>query len=95
MAENRKELFLISDEGVIYMYYLTVDYDMLIEHIDLKSALLVFETMRAYLSLLNGISKHMDIVNDYEHRKKILRFISKEYFAQHELIDKLNKLKAK
>lgn len=81
MHENNKTIVEVSDEGVIYIDYLTADYEFLFDLIISKSCHLDIASMRAYLNLTMGMQDWMKENKTIEEYNEVSNFISNEYKA--------------
>lgn len=87
MHENDKTIVEVSDEGVIYIDYLTADYEFLFDLIISKSCHLDIASMRAYLNLTMGMQDWMKENKTIEEYNEVSNFISNEYKASVEQIN--------
>ena len=87
MHENNKTIVEVSDEGVIYIDYLTADYEFLFDLIISKSCHLDIASMRAYLNLTMGMQDWMKENKTIEEYNEVSNFISNEYKASVEQIN--------
>lgn len=79
MHENNKTIVEVSDEGGIYIDYLTADYEFLFNLIINKSCHLDIASMRAYLKLTLGMQDWMKENKTIEEYNEVSNFISNEY----------------
>lgn len=79
MHENNKTIVKVSDEGVIYIDYLTADYEFLFNLIIIKSCHIDIASMRAYLNLTMGMQDWMKENKTIEEYNEVSNFISNEY----------------
>lgn len=87
MHESNKTIVEVSDEGVIYIDYLTADYEFLFNLIINKSCHLDIASMRAYLNLTMGMQDWMKENKTIEEYNEVSNFISNEYKASVEQIN--------
>lgn len=87
MHENNKTIVEVSDEGVIYIDYLTADYEFLFNLIINKSCHLYISSIRAYLSLTMGMQDWLKENKTIEEYNEVSDFIYNEYKAN---IEQLN-----
>lgn len=87
MHENNKTIVEVSDEGVIYIDYLTADYEFLFNLIINKSCHLDIASMSAYLNLTMGMQDWMKENKTIEEYNEVSNFISNEYKASVEQIN--------
>lgn len=87
MHENNKTIVEVSDEGVIYIDYLTADYEFLFNLIISESCHLEIASVRAYLNLTMGMQDWMKENKTIEEFNEVNNFISNEYKASVELIN--------
>lgn len=87
MHENNKTIVEVSDEGVIYIDYLTADYEFLFNLIINKSCHLYISSIRAYLSLTMGMQDWLRENKTIEEYNEVSDFIYNEYKAN---IEQLN-----
>ena len=87
MHEDNKTIVEVSDEGVIYIDYLTADYEFLFNLIINKSCHLDIASMRAYLKLTLGMQDWMKENKTIEENNEVSNFIKNEYKAD---IEQLN-----
>ena len=87
MLENNKTVVEVSDEGVIFVDYLTSDYEFLYNLIINKSCHLDIASMRAYLNLTIGMQDWMKENKTIEEYNEVSDFISNEYKASVEQIN--------
>lgn len=81
MHENDKTIVEVSDEGVIYIDYLTADYEFLFNLIINKSCHIDIASMSAYLNLTMGMQDWMKENKTIEEYNEVSNFISNEYKA--------------
>ena len=79
MHENDKTIVEVSDEGVIYIDYLTADYEFLFNLIINKSCHIDIASMRAYLNLTMGMQDWMKENKTIEEYNEVSNFIKNEY----------------
>lgn len=87
MHENDKTIVEVTDEGVIYVDYLTADYECLFNLIINKSCHLYIASVRAYLNLTMGMQDWMKENKTIEEYNEVSDFIYNEYKAN---IEQLN-----
>ena len=87
MDENNKKIVVVTDEGIIFVDYLTADYEFLFNLIMNKSCHLDIASMRAYLNLTMGMQDWMKENKTIEEYNEVSNFISNEYKASVELIN--------
>lgn len=87
MHENDKTIVEVSDEGVIFVDYLTADYEFLFDLIMSKSCHLEIASIRAYLNLTIGMQDWMKENKTIEEYNEVSNFISNEYKASVEQIN--------
>ena len=87
MHENNKTVVEVSDEGIIFVDYLTTDYEFLFNLIINKSCHLDIASMRAYLNLTMGMQDLMKENKTIEEYNEVSDFISNEYKASVEQIN--------
>lgn len=87
MHGNNKTIVEVSDEGVIYIDYLTADYEFLFNLIISKSCHLDIASMRAYLNLTMGMQDWMKENKTIEEYNEVSNFISNEFKASVEQIN--------
>lgn len=87
MDENNKTIVEVTDEGVIYIDYLTADYEFLFNLIINESCHLYIASVRAYLNLTMGMQDWMKENKTIEEYNEVSDFIYNEYKAN---IEQLN-----
>lgn len=87
MHENNKTVVEVSDEGIIFVDYLTENYKFLFNLIINKSCHLDIASMRAYLNLTMGMQDWMKENKTIEEYNEVSDFISNEYKASVEQIN--------
>ena len=87
MDENNKKIVEVTDEGIIFVDYLTADYEFLFNLIINKSCHLDIASMRAYLNLTMGMQDWMKENKTIEEYNEVSDFISNEYKASVEQIN--------
>lgn len=90
MQEQNKEVFEISDEGIIFLDYLTADYSTLIKHIAEDNCMLTFDSEEAYNNLQREMAKFVRKTCSIELGEKVIKFIAEEYSQQVEIINYIN-----
>ena len=79
MDENNKTIVEVTDEGIIFVDYLTANYEFLFNLIINKSCHLDIASMRAYLNLTMGMQDWMKENKTIEEYNEVSDFISNEY----------------
>ena len=79
MQENDKTIVEVSDEGVIYIDYLTADYEFLFNLIMNKSCHLEIASEEGYLALTLGMQNWMFENKSVEEYQEVTNFIINEY----------------
>lgn len=87
MEETNKEVFQISDEGIIYMDYLPADFSTLIKYIDEDNCMLIFDSKESYNNLKQKISQYLREICCIELEEKVIKFITEEWLQQVSIID--------
>lgn len=87
MEETNKEVFQISDEGIIYMDYLPADFSTLIKYIDEDNCMLIFDSKESYNNLKQEISQYLREICCIELEEKVIKFIAEEWHQQVSIID--------
>lgn len=87
MQEQYKEVFQISDEGIIFMDYLPADFSTLIKHIDKNDCILIFDSEESYNNLKQEISQYLREICCIELEGKVMKFIAEEWLQQVSIID--------
>lgn len=87
MHVDNKTMVEVSDEGVIYIDYLTADYEFLFNLIINKSCHLDIASIGAYLKLTVGMQDWMKENKTIEEYNEVSNFIKNEYKAN---IEQLN-----
>ena len=87
MQEQNKEVFEISDEGIIFLDYLTADYSTLIKHIAEDNCMLIFDCKEAYNKLQSEITKFVRKTCSIELGEKVIKFIAEEWLQHVSIID--------
>lgn len=87
MEETNKEVFQISDEGIIYMDYLPADFSTLIKYIDEDNCMLIFDSKESYNNLKQEISQYLREICCIELEEKVIKFIAEEWLQQVSIID--------
>ena len=87
MHENDKTIVEVTDEGVIYVDYLTADYEFLFNLIINESCHLYIASVKAYLNLTMGMQDWMKENKTIEEYNEVSDFIYNEYKAY---IEQLN-----
>lgn len=87
MEETNKEVFQISDEGIIYMDYLPADFSTLIKYIEEDNCMLIFDSKESYNNLKQEISQCLREICCIELEEKVIKFIAEEWLQQVSIID--------
>lgn len=87
MQEPNKEVFQISDEGIIFMDYLPADFSTLIKYIDEDNCMLIFDSKESYNNLKQEISQYLREICCIELEEKVIKFIAEEWLQQVSIID--------
>lgn len=87
MLENNKTIVEVTDEGIIYVDYLTADYEFLFNLIIKESCHLYIASVRAYLNLTMGMQDWMKENKTIEEYNEVSDFIYNEYKAN---VEQLN-----
>lgn len=87
MHENDKTMVEVTDEGIIFVDYLTADYEFLFNLIINKSCHLDIASMEAYLNLTMGMQDWMKENKTIEEYNEVSNFICNEYKAN---VEQLN-----
>ena len=87
MQETNKEVFQISDEGIIFMDYLPADFSTLIKYIDEDNCMLIFDSKESYNNLKQEISQYLREICSIELEEKVIKFIAEEWLQQVSIID--------
>ena len=87
MQEQNKEVFEISDEGIIFLDYLTADFSTLIKHIAEDNCMLIFDTEEAYDNLKSNMAQFVRKSCSIELGEKVIKFIAEEWLQQVSIID--------
>lgn len=87
MQETNKEVFQISDEGIIFMDYLPADFSTLIKYIDEDNCMLIFDSKESYNNLKQEISQYLREICSIELEEEIIKFIAEEWLQQVSIID--------
>lgn len=90
MQELNKEVFQISDEGIIFMGYLPADFSTLIKYIDEDNCMLIFDSKESYNNLKQEISQYLREICCIELEDKVIKFIAEEWSQQISIIDYLS-----
>lgn len=90
MEEQNKEVFQISDEGIITMDYLLADFSTLVEHITKNNCILIFNSKEAYDNLKQEISQYLREICNIELEDRVNKFIAEEWSQQVSIIDYLS-----
>lgn len=87
MQENNKTIVEVSDEGIIFIDYLTADYEFLFNLIINKSCHLEIASEEGYLALTLGMQNWMWENKSVEEYQEVTDFICSEYKASVEQIN--------
>lgn len=87
MQEPNKEVFEISDEGIIFMDYLPADFSTLIKYIEEDNCMLIFDSKESYDNLKQEISQYLRENCSIELEEKVIKFIAEEWLQQVSIID--------
>lgn len=87
MLENNKTIVEVSDEGIIFVDYLTADYEFLFNLIINKSCHLEIASTAGYLALTLGMQNWMWENKSVEEYQEVTDFICSEYKASVEQIN--------
>lgn len=90
MEEQNKEVFQISDEGIITMNYLLADFSTLVEHIAKNNCILIFDSKESYDNLKQEISQYLHEICSIELEDRVIKFIAEEWSQQVSIIDYLS-----
>lgn len=90
MEEQNKEVFQISDEGIITMDYLPADFSVLVEHIAKNNCILIFDSKESYDNLKQEISQYLREICSIELEDRVIKFIAEEWSQQVSIIDYLS-----
>lgn len=87
MQENNKTIVEVSDEGIIFVDYLTADYEFLFNLIINKSCHLEIASEEGYLALTLGMQNWMWENKSVDEYQEVTDFICSEYKANVEQIN--------
>ena len=87
MQELNKEVFQITNEGIIFMDYLPADFSTLIKYIDEDNCILIFDSKESYNNLKQEISQYLREICSIELEEKVIKFIAEEWLQQVSFID--------
>lgn len=90
MDENIKTIVEVTDEGIIFVDYLTADYEMLFNLIISKSCQLDIASEAGYLAVTLGMQNWMFENKTIEEYQEVTDFIKSEYKRSVELINEFN-----
>lgn len=90
MEEQNKEVFNISDEGIITMDYLPADFSALVEHIAKNNCILIFDSKESYDNLKQEISQYFREICSIDLEDRVVKFIAEEWSQQVSIIDYLS-----
>lgn len=79
MDENNKTIVEVTDEGIIFINYLTADYEFLFNLIMNKSCHLEIASVKEYLALTLGMQNWMFENKSVEEYQEVTNFIINEY----------------
>ena len=87
MQEQNKEVFEISDEGIIFMDYLPADFSTLIKYIADDNCMLIFDSEESYNNLKQEISQYIREICCIELENKVIKFIAEEWAQQVKILN--------
>lgn len=87
MDENNETIVEVTDEGIIFVDYLTADYEFLFNLIMNKSCHLEIASEEGYLALTLCMQNWMFENKSIEEYQEVTNFIKSEYKASVELIN--------
>lgn len=87
MQEPNKEVFQISEEGIIFMDYLPADFSTLIKYINEDNCMLIFDSKESYDNLMQEILQYLREICCIELGEKVIKFIADEWIQQVSIID--------
>ena len=87
MDENNKTIVEVTDEGIIFVDYLTADYEFLFNLIMNKSCHLEIASEEGYLALTLSMQNWMFENKSVEEYQEVTNFIKSEYKTSVELIN--------
>ena len=87
MQEQNKEVFEISDEGIIFMDYLPADYSTLVKHINDNDCMLIFDSEESYNNLKQEIIRYLREICCIELENKVIKFIAEEWSQQVKILN--------
>ena len=87
MQEQNKEVFEISDEGIIFMDYLPADFSTLVEHINDNDCMLIFDSEESYNNLKQEIIRYLREICCIELENKVIKFIAEEWSQQVKILN--------
>lgn len=87
MQEQNKEVFQISDEGIITINYLPAGFSTLVEHIAKNNCILIFDSKESYDNLKQKISQYLREICCIELEDRVIKFIAEEWSQQVSIID--------
>lgn len=90
MDENNKTIDEVTDEGIIFVDYLTADYEFLFNLIISKSCHLDIASEEGYFALTLGMQNWMFENKTIEEYQEVTDFIKSEYKRSVELINEFN-----
>ena len=79
MDENNKKIVEVTDEGIIFVDYLTADYEFLFNLIMNKSCHLEIASEEGFLALTIGMQNWMFENKSVEEYQEVINFIIGEY----------------
>ena len=79
MDENNKTIVEVTDEGIIFVDYLSADYEFLFNLIMNKSCHLEIDSEKEYLALTLGMQNWMFENKSIEEYQEVANFIKSEY----------------
>lgn len=87
MQETNKQVFQISDEGIIFMDYLPADFSTLIKHINENDCVLIFDSQESYKNLKQEILQYLREICCIELENKVNKFIAEEWSQQVKILN--------
>lgn len=90
MQEQNKEVIQVSEEGIMFMDYLPVDFQVLINLIAEDNCILIFDTEESYNNLQHEISQFIRENCSIELGNKVIKFIADEYSQQVQITNYIN-----
>ena len=90
MQETNKQVFQISDEGIIFMDYLPADISTLIKHINENDCILIFDSEESCKNLKQEILQYLREICCIELENKVIKFIAEEWSQQVKILNYIN-----